>query len=336
MISGSPDPCLSLDLSQATDTFDRRLCKELVSGLIESIATVEPMAYKTCCFLEQVAVPDWLITFREWRAMGLDKDFELQSVRGIMMGTPISWLVLNLYNKFCREVALTAFRLDISWRECVATRPILPSNIPFTVFCGDDCATRGPEPELNIFVDILETSGAVPSPGVNSISTEFATFTELFFIAEGIDFKLIPVPKLKCFAPKMFASRLPREKEIPAEWTRGTASSSQISYCSTDEYFKTKVPILRRLPFIHNRRFVDLCRKLGLPVYLGREFGGLGYYHRPGRNDPPKLLRAVAILTKHDQSLGTYLDLRSLGSVWDINSRSELGTISKSFSRYAV
>jgi hypothetical protein len=71
-------------------------------------------------------------------------------------------------------------------------------------------------------------------------------------------------------------------------------------------------------------------------VYLGREFGGLGYYHRPGRCDPPKLLRAVAILTKNDQSLDNYLSMRSLGSVWDVNSRSELGAICKSFSRYAV
>jgi hypothetical protein len=179
------------------------------------MAIVEPMAFRLFSFLEQVAVPDWIITFREWKAMGLDKNFQLQSMRGIMMGTPISWLVLNLYNRFCRDTARAASISNKHWREVVATQPIEVSfMIPYTIFCGDDCASSGVRPELDSFLEILICSGAEPSPGVNSISMEFATFTELFFIKEGNQFKLIPVPKLALLLNYLLLVSLGRKKYL--------------------------------------------------------------------------------------------------------------------------
>jgi hypothetical protein len=311
---------VSLDLSRATDTFSQDLCKELLEGFITPksptlIRCLVPLATLgvSISYPKEVEVPDVGVTSR-----------------GILMGNPSSWFLLNMFtryfwelsgyvNRISSRVPLERVLKDITekdfsrWAlEKFPDRDIFAD--PLTNRCGDDQISLCSPRRAMIFERLLPLGGGILSPGVHLRSESFGIFTKQLCCLDRVNRKVVFVDILRARQLSTPDSRLPRKKEMPPSWSRGAVASKETSWWTG--------PVRESaLTFLHWRYhgFLSGVISLGLEPYLPKVFGGLEYPHylKKPRIISGKTKRMLSILLRNDLSVDHLWNAVKLGGLWN-------------------
>ncbi|APG77259.1 RNA-dependent RNA polymerase [Wenling narna-like virus 7] len=159
--------CLSADLTAATDLFPQDLVAALVDGLLSG-ARKPPTAEIQEVFRKltgplNARLPD-------------GDGFAIR--RGIMMGFPTTWTLLNLVNLFWSETAWSASG-SLPFQDVALSAQ--PAASPRTIVCGDDLASVWPPKVADRYEEVAEACGAKFSVGKHYRSRDYILFTEEIF-----------------------------------------------------------------------------------------------------------------------------------------------------------
>jgi len=353
---------VSLDLSSATDTFNRLLCKSLGQGIINSVPDnihslpVRRMMSVTSEFL----CPEYTIVY--------PKDENLDSLkieRGMLMGTAESWGLLNLYLDFFKTLAIEIQSKKLDWRSIKdLSDPIFEnldysykkskvfvknwsgkkSEVPGQIFCGDDFLGKLDMKTAQCFFHLLELSGAVKSQGTNAISKHSGVFTEIP-LAYDKSGKLYYVNMIRLVGivdtsgnsrNKLPGSHESREHssifyrgiafDRATQWWGPTGEDNKIQSC-IDFYKKSKNSVLRWAHFILHDHLTMLIRN-GVPLYLPMRYGGYELPHPKGewwRHTSKSWKCLVLWLLRPGQTLLSFLQKNEF-NVW-LNSSPSLSSL---------
>lgn len=170
------EPCigLSADLSVATDTLAISIAQALFRGYCKG-ARLQDKFLKT-----------GLRLIGPMRVQYSDGT-EFTSVRGILMGLPLSWFILNLTNLFCADSAIADVRRALSHGGVTIGRQ------PFRV-CGDDLfSVWHPKCVATYEKNIRETGMRFSSAAKHLRSSTYGVFTEKIFSMKSVVTK-DPIP----------------------------------------------------------------------------------------------------------------------------------------------
>jgi hypothetical protein len=329
---------LSLDLSRATDTFHQDLCRSLSLGFFKD----SPMKVR---ILVPLATSPLSIEYpRKSRIEKVES-----TSRGIPMGNPTSWFLLNLFREFFWDLSrfLEAnLRHDESFRGkkrnlrgvikdgkltgwSLMRMETFPSGAPtdlLTSGCGDDqislCSLR----QALIFESLLEAGGGIISPGVHFRSESFGFYTKQLCKLDRASRSLAFVDILRVRSLSSPDSRLPGKKEVPPSWSRGVAAFKELEWWKGGEYEESLYRSSCTFLFWKYSKFLKSATSYGLEVYLPQSFGGLNYPHylREIRISGPTK-RMLSILLRNDLSLDHLLKSHHLGSLFSADSESPMG-----------
>jgi len=314
---------MSLDLSRATDTFHADLCRELLDGFLEDPAT--PRVVK---ILAPLANSPLRILYED-----LDDEGPFLTNRGIPMGNPSSWFLLNSFCRFHWELAgYLAARFPkkpVEWivrnlRDGGISGINLKASMgdPMSSGCGDDRISLTKKRRALIFEAILPLSGAIISPGVHLRSDTFGVYTKQLCILERSKMRVRFVDILRSRSLSTPDSRLPGKKEVPPSWSRGVAASRELAWWHGSVYQGASTFVWWRY-----HEFIERCITLGLEPWLPRKFGGLEFPHYLRKLEfiSPKTPRMLSILLRADYNLENLLSLESLSGIWNPRLSGNLG-----------
>jgi hypothetical protein len=150
---GSVGKLVSSDLTAATDMFPLDLVGAIVDGLVDAdfLNEAEILALRRCTGPQSVSWPG----------------DEAPSVtrRGILMGLPTTWALLNLVHLFW-------------WKESLRIASDTTSkNAVFSMF-GDDALISAEEPVIKAYNSMIESCGGKLSEGKHAVSSTRAVFLE--------------------------------------------------------------------------------------------------------------------------------------------------------------
>jgi len=322
---------MSLDLSRATDTFLIRLCYELGRGLVEGVQDIR--FRKLLELLSCLAFTPYRVEYTQIK--GFPRLDPIDSLRGELMGNPPSWPLLNLYLRYHWQWSAVLYDLGFSKddlpnclndeRSIGAFQRYEVVDDPLTQRCGDDQISLSNERRIHLFHALMILSGAIPSPGVNSISSEYGVFTEaLIKVVENQDnskkskASFIDIYRCSSLTSKAMISRLPGMKEIPESWSRGVASSNALRWLPSNQVSLYRG--LSRWVIWQNTELFSFCIKLGLPVYVPRELGGMSFLHPMKKgffHTPPRILRFISILLNANYNPVHLFQMKLCSEMWN-------------------
>jgi hypothetical protein len=257
----------------------------------------------------------------------------------MMMGTPESWGLLNLYNKF--------FSLggEVLWRHAPETQdvgkfvwwnPLIQKTFeivagcpqPYSVVkrCGDDQVMFGPKSALIYYTELIKLSGAIPSVGTHVISEKFITFTQSLAELSDRKVKWVDIVRVNSLVDWKGINRLPAFKEVPRIWFRGQAYNLALRWWNANEWeLQVRKSLLVFAQYLCHDFILDVSKQGGEP-FLPSVLGGLGFPHPNGgemKHIRPRVVRAIAFLLRDDQRPQTFYD-RTLFNVWTISDNETL------------
>jgi hypothetical protein len=315
----------SLDLSSATDNFSKSLCSALYEGFTDRCPQlIRELGRETFRPVTLIYPPRGKVAEARVRS----------TQRGILMGDPTSWAVLNLHNIFlwrlAKEIdAYTGLVLKAELSMLGAFK--VPNTEPgekYVIRCGDDQLAVDTVQRCRNFEALLNSVGAVISVGAHFASKEWGYYTKVIFrVSDG---KVAPYDKL----PARFLTgpqrTRPGERQIPPWWNIGPAIETGLSW------FKAGVPErvneVDAAPWIAgylNRGRVREMIKLGIEPFLPRELGGFGLISARG-----KFLaisgRGKAVwdaLLRDDVSIKAFLLLHLASFIWSLDDSKKVASM---------
>jgi len=240
----------SADLSQATDLMPKDVCNSLIDGLVKGLrlknTTLEKLMY--------LSVGEGLIHYPD--------GVTVTQVRGISMGLPTSWFLLNLYNLWL---------VERSWYKALRIGGFGTTRVTRChAQCGDDLVAYWPESVNLEYTRLLVATGGCLSEGKDLVDSESFNFVEKSGYYDKSNHRV----RFGLIVPLRSISRSPSCSEIPEFIEAGASISS----------------ILRPIPFgshkrdvvsrVIRRSYSDLLVKLtnyGLNPYVDRLYGGGGF-----------------------------------------------------------
>jgi hypothetical protein len=319
---------LSTDLTSATDTFDSKVCRALARGVANSSKDLL-VRRKLLLLVDLDVSANAVISYPDGST--------IVQVRGVLMGNPESWGILNLYNKFFTRLGesvveanpgLSTSKRFSSWDipelELACNMTCNPRRMPIgiTKRCGDDQVSYAPRRVLTSYMDLITLSGAILSPGTNCISKNFATFTQSVIKFSGSVASWIDIVRIISLVDWVGRTRLPSRKDVPREWSRGTAYELSLRYFKGDEWALSvrKMLIVFGQYLYHD--FLQKCYDLGAEPFLSASLGGLGFPHPKGfelSHVRSYVCRSVLYLLRDDQTPRAFFE-RQLLNVWALES----------------
>jgi len=308
----------SKDLTAATDTTSFTLSRRLAMGAVKGLRhlnLIPSWLDENIFALVDLLIRPQIILEPIWSRNDFPGKFPFITKRSIPMGMPHSWPLLNFDQQFQLERAIRTCGLN--------TRSI------DRTFCGDDSATSGGTRELSETVRrCLEEVGYVLSKGTDIVSESVVQYTEQIWVIVGGRWKEISPPMVKSLCPKAPSTRLPQMRHLAVMTTgssRGPASSTTLSFASfplsTPEWMRDLKKASTLFVLNSNWDLIVRAKKLGLPIYFPKEFGGMGFTH-PSLNSlshvPTLFLRGASIILRDDRSIDFVKSLRTLGSFWTL------------------
>jgi hypothetical protein len=305
----------SLDLSAATDNFSKELCASLYEGFT---ANCPPLIREIG---RETFRPVTLVYNRKG---GVERVRSTR--RGILMGDPTSWSVLNLHNIFLWRLAdeidayqgavLTARLSDLRGFKV----PMVKPGEGTVIRCGDDQLAVSSMRRARNFEALLNSVGAVISVGAHFASREWGFYTKCIFrVRDG-------KPSFYDYFPARFVTGAqrtrPGERQIPPWWNIGSATETGVSWFHAGD-------VTRRTEFDHAfwvagyffRKPVRALLRQGIEPFLPRELGGFGLADAHGR------FRAITgagkavweALLRDDLSLKAFLHVHVASFVWALD-----------------
>jgi len=306
---------LSLDLTRATDTFSQELCARLLRGYLS-----HPKVLQELLCLEALATCGVKVHYPK------SSNLEIlgRSERGILIGNPSSWFLLNMFTRFFWELSgfiTREFRKTSAEVLCenlarlhLAKFPQGSFADPLTNRCGDDQISLCSPKRAAVFEGLLPLGGGIISPGVHLRSESYGIYTKQLCFLDREQRKASFVDILRARQLSTPDSRIPGKKEVPPSWSRGLVATRETSWWDG--------PVRKgALTFLHWRyhRFLSYARALGLEPYLPRVFGGMEFphYQREVRFLSGKTKRMLSILLRNDISLEHLMGYDRLGALWN-------------------
>jgi hypothetical protein len=319
---------LNLDLSAATDTFDSGLARALAFGAIEALRKSYMHIYLRLRSMADSIAKDCEIHYNVSRKLRVT----YVKRRAILMGTPESWAILNLYNKYLLKIADAMATNDFNDLLSVDSldHPIVLESLRRTrntddicVRCGDDFAGVLYAKTVHCYILLLKLTGAKPSPGTNTLSKQFCIFTETLswvpkpFQSNSMEW--VDILKIIGLVDAKGLNRMPSRKEVPRKFFRGLAYYLALRWWKGDPWrdaVRKGLTIFGQY-LLHD--FIKACERLGLEPFLPNVFGGLNLPHPRGkelRHVKTRTLRAVAYTLRDDCSVECFFERNRL-NVWD-------------------
>nr|WAQ16867.1 RNA-dependent RNA polymerase [Saccharomyces cerevisiae YJM1199 virus N1199] len=161
---GGAGEVVSSDLKSASDLIPFDVVEAILRGLARSgrLDPVELEGLRVCTGPQHLSWPDGR---------------EAVTSRGILMGLPTTWALLNLYHGWCWQVAIDHAR-EYS----------LPSGHPVRAIgriCGDDLIGTAPRHLVDCYEQRLRGTGAVLSDGKHFRSSNRGVFLEVLWELRG-------------------------------------------------------------------------------------------------------------------------------------------------------
>jgi len=328
---------LSLDLTSATDTFSQEVCQRILRGFLSEEKISEIL------LLEPLATLGVHVDYSGFQGLGL-QDIEV-TTRGILMGNPSSWFLLNLFTRFFWELSGFIFRRTHRRPLEEVLNEVSTGNFDFSQFpdraltadpltnrCGDDQISLCSPRRALIFERILPLGGGIISPGVHLRSRTYGIFTKQLCSFDRVNRKFDFVDILRARQLSTPDSRLPRSKEVPPSWSRGLVAEKETSWWDGEVRASA-------ITFLHWRyhEFISWAISCSIEVYLPRVFGGAEYPHhtRKVKFLSGKTKRMMSILLKNDLSVEHLKGMVKLGGLWNPLTSSPMGEgISESLDLY--
>jgi hypothetical protein len=309
---------LSVDLTSATDTFCQGICQSLALGVADSCRVLYAwrklrILARNVSSLSEISYPDGSTIIQE---------------RGILMGTPESWGLLNLYNKFFTILAETVYEnggipsgVTLMWQNPVlqeSLRSLNRQSLCITKRCGDDQVIYGPPQVLTYYTDLITMSGAIPSPGTNAISEEYITFTQSLARFHKGKLDWIDIIRIISLVDWKGLNRLPSLKEVPRIWFRGLSVYLALRWWNLNEWELAVRKGLYIFAQYLSADFLQKAARSGAEPFLPSNLGGLGFPHPAGRelsHCATRTVRVISYLLRDDQIPETFYE-RTLLNVW--------------------
>jgi hypothetical protein len=359
---------MNLDLTMATDTFCSLICEHLARGasvLHPSDAFYSESLNKKLELLSRTVGAQARLRFSDKsenlfkrmyeKKMKLNPDKrndlrqELKELicpffsrRGQFMGTPPSWVVLNLYLKFFMSVTSFMYKKKVTLMELLSsldlTREFIASysklNDLISHRCGDDQVSWVNLQIRKIFLDNLRYSGAIPSNGTNTFSKNVLHFCKsLYFKCPGelrqmkksdtysrSHIKSASYVKIKALCKRIDAPRLPGMRLTNINLTRGSAMRSQVlrfSHIDDPDLFYN-INHCKMICIWNNSRSIDSWKTFGLCPWTPNFLCGLGYprpEEKPLKNATKRIVGLAILLFELDTS---WKRLRVRWKVWHL------------------
>jgi hypothetical protein len=308
----------SLDLSAATDNFSKRLCLALYEGFT---ALCPPL-------IREIGRETFRPVTLVYRRKG-GVEHEARSVtKGILMGDPCSWAVLNLHNIFLWRLAgliedytgkvLLAKLPELHWdREIKVDTRAAEKDV---IRCGDDQLAVAPSPRCRNFEALLVSVGAVISLGAHYASRKWGFYTKCIFRVSDGKFSYYDYFPVRFVTGPMRTK--PGERQIPAWWNIGTSCETGVSWFRQGD--PARVSEYDHAYWIAGWLFRKPIRKMlsaGVEPFLPRELGGFGLISAKGRFIAITA-RGKAVwdmLLRDDVTVKAWLLLHLASFVWSLN-----------------
>ncbi|AAC98925.1 RNA-dependent RNA polymerase [Saccharomyces 20S RNA narnavirus] len=304
---GCAGTVISSDMKSASDLIPLSVASAIVDGLEASgrLLPVEIAGLRACTGPQHLVYPD---------------GSEITTRRGILMGLPTTWAILNLMHLWCWDSADRQYRLE--------GHPFRATVRSDCRVCGDDLIGVGPDSLLRSYDRNLGLVGMILSPGKHFRSNRRGVFLERLLefqtrktvyehavIYRKVGHRRVPVDRshipvvtrvtvLNTIPLKglVRASVLGRD-DPPVWWAAAVAESSLLS-----DYPRKKIfAAARTLRPGLSRQF----RRLGIPPFLPRELGGAGLVGPSDRVDAPAFHRkAISSLVWGSDATAAYSFIR--------------------------
>jgi hypothetical protein len=281
----------SADLTSATDLMPRDLCDALVCGVLVGLS------------LSEESVPAKLLRAGTGNLnCSWPNGKAAVTSRGILMGLPVSWPLLCIYNMWMHmrawsEASPSGCRLrEFSWYRVI----------------GDDYVSYLPARVSNRYTAVLVRTGGLPSEGKDLTSRSAFVFGEEAARLDGTRVRCMNSVSVRALVGE-------------AEWTWGTAGDPafDLPVQLSQACEKVDKPLRGRICKIVRSSHTELIRRMeraGIPPFVPRWCGGGGF---PSLNPNkefrrcPRLTRAIRyLISSVKQERGKSLQLQKLSSCW--------------------
>jgi hypothetical protein len=324
----TPVQFLSLDLTSATDTFNTELVGAIQEGIIGGYVEDHPQASFLWVLLPLISAhPE--VSYRRFMKTCPLLEPTVKAKRGIMMGNPASWPLLNLYLRFFSERSYCSSwehfsnRVNKWLKEPRDSK--FPHDNPNLSRCGDDQSELGHPNRFRKFEKLLvEEGSAIISKGAHFQSKHSIVFTENLYKADrenGIDY--VDILRIKNLLISAGSSRLPGLKEVPPTYSIGSSITTALEWWGDE----VKHGVLAWAHRVY-QPFLDTLKSAAIPIYLPRDLGGYGIAHPRGleqRYTQSLYIRALKVVFRGDYSWKDLWELSLAASAWNPVSHSKLG-----------
>lgn len=286
---------------------------------------------------------------------------QFESERAIFMGTPTSWCLLNLTLMFINFFADEVVRSRVFIPGHSGPQPTIPSNTVLeggyqsshvkmwalvlqdifskgvdidlrhfetsVELCGDDMMARVIEPFYHAYCHILGAMGMILSSGTG-LSKHAAIFTEKHYTVKGRLLWYDDCIRAKSLVDNRIGLRGSGvDPTIPSYVTRGVAATAALDvlrYMDEHDFATCMRKAYKACCWlvIHaNRTFITTLRKLAIPVYLARVFGGAEFPFYNGveasfRHERTMHRLAAGYMIRSDTTVQGALMRFKLASIW--------------------
>jgi hypothetical protein len=304
----------SLDLTAATDNFSKDLCASLYEGFTANCPPlIRELGRET--FRPVTLIYRWKDGVERVRSTS----------RGILMGDPVSWSILNIHNIFLWRLAdevdaytgkvLLARLSDFSGFKVPKTEP----DQVGVVRCGDDQAAVAPPQRCRNFEALLNSVGAVISVGAHFASQDFVFYAKSIYMKCEGKFTYYDIfPTRFVTGPQRTR---PGERQIPAWWHIGSATETGVSWFHAGfESRKTEFDHAFWVAGWFFRKAIRNLLHMGIEPFLPRELGGLGFVsaRRKFIAITPLGKAVWDMLLRDDVSVKAWLLLHIASFVWSL------------------
>nr|QFU28543.1 RNA-dependent RNA polymerase [Narnavirus I-329] len=321
-LNGCAGTVVSSDMKNASDLIPHSVATALVDGLSRSkrLHPVEVMGLRRCVGPQHLFYPD-----------GSD----VITTRGILMGLPTTWSLLNLMHLYCWDHAVREYRTS-------STSYVHHHPSRCQIF-GDDLIGIGPDELIDLYEANLFSVGMKLSPGKHfrskrrgvflerlltfhgsTVETEASLTTRPPFIGRSHGLKFHSWSQSWSVPVKgMVRSSLPGRDDPPLWWSVPLAESALVK-----EWPARRVVAMRRTMF---PQLEQTFRRVGIPPNLPRELGGAGLHCLNDKIDAPSFHRkslATLAYGGHSETARAYERLWAsfAGSPWLVPARQETDT----------
>jgi len=243
----------SADLTQATDLMPRDLLQSIVSGLVEGLGINMGKGQESLFGkLLFASIGDY--------QMDLPDGTTFITKRGVSMGLPTSWFLLNIYNLWLVET---------SWYDVLGIRGFGSHRVARShAQCGDDLVAYWPSVVNERYTVLLEQTGGAPSAGKDLTDKQCFNFVEKAGLLSGTKIRAPNVIPLRAVCGSSSSSGIPDYIE---------AGASISSVMSQLPYGSARRVIVSRIVGVSHSLLIKRLHKMGLNPYVERKFGGGGF-----------------------------------------------------------